>query len=293
MYRSSSFVSYCYAQPAGGSVFFPLYFIGAYLAPLRPEWLFLRDNSSPSAGHPTPFYGKCLNFLSTLDNLPLRNSLLSTKQIYCHFLKKTSSPPILPYTWSAILGPGFVMKDHWTRVRDPLTENFKSDLLWFITLRGVKVRDSLKNWGYIASDQCAVCNRKETIDHCFLNCVRVKRVWSYFTPPLSSLLRSPFRPYVPSVFSFRWSSNHRKKNAIAVFLIKSILYAIWIFRNRATFHNGRTHIERSLDMYSLMYRIESNLTIFVCPLPTFALCGNFLVFVLLKMTLLKSFFLKF
>ena len=142
------------------------------------------------------------------------------------------------------------MSDHWARVRDPFTENFKNDLLWLITLRGVKVRDSLRNWGYIASDRCAFCNRKETIDHCFLNCVRVKRVWSHFVPCLSFLIDFPFSPYVPSVFFFQWSSNHRRKNVIAIFLIKSILYAIWKFRNKAAFHNSNeTH--RAIIRYTL------------------------------------------
>ena len=236
--------------PEDSCFFLCKYFLGATLALLRPEWRFLRDNLSPSASRPSPFYRKCVSCMSSLDNLVMGNSPLSTKHIYHHLLKKSSSPPVLPFAWSAILGPGFVMSDHWNRVRDPFTENFKNDLLWLITLRGVKVRDSLRNWGYIASDRCAFCNRKETIDHCFLNCVRVKRVWSHFVPCLSSLIGSPFSPYVPSVFFFRWSSNHRRKNAIAIFFIKSILYAIWKFRNKATFHNGNeTH--RAIIRYTL------------------------------------------
>ena len=53
---------------------------------------------------------------------------------------------------------------------------------------------TLKNWGYIDSNKCASFSRKETIDHCFLNCVRVKRVWSFFSPVLSSLLGNVFLP---------------------------------------------------------------------------------------------------
>lgn len=214
------------------------YFIGSHLAPRCPEWRSLRDNSSPSATQPTCFYSKCLNNLSKIDVLLTDKTLLSTKKIYQHLLKENSSPPILPYTWSAILGPGFVMKDHWARVLDPFTENFKNNLLWSITLRGVKVRNSLKNWGYIASDCCAYCNRKETIDHCFLNCLRVKRVWSHFVPSLSLLLEIPFSANVRTVFFLQWPSHHRKKDAIGSFLIKSIVYAIWTFRNKTTFHNG-------------------------------------------------------
>ena len=142
------------------------------------------------------------------------------------------------------------MRDHWGRVRDPLTENYKNDLLWIITLKGVKVRDSLKNWGYIASDRCAYCNRKETIDHCFLNCPRTKGMWSHFVAPLSLLVGADFLANVPTVFFFRWSSNHRRKNAVAYFLVKTILYAIWTFRNKTTFHNGNES-SRAIIRYAL------------------------------------------
>ena len=265
------------------SYFLCKYFVGPTLAPLRPEWRCLRDNLSPSASGPTFFYSKCISLMPTLDSLFTSNLPLSAKQIYRHLLKESPSPLVLPFAWSAILRPGLVMKDHWAMVRDPFTENFKNDLLWLITLRGVKVHDSLKPWGYIASDLCASCNRKETIDHCFLNCARVKKVWSHFVPCLSSLVCFPFRPYVPMVFFFRWSSNHRKKNSIAIFLIKSILYAIWKFRNKATFHNGKeshTAIIR-YALFDITNRIK--LDFFDSPFLFFVPNGNFPVSVLLKM----------
>ena len=66
-------------------------------------------------------------------------------------------------------------------MRDSFAENVKNDLAWLISLRAVKIRHSLKNWGYINSSQCASCLREETIDHCFLNNTRVKPVWAFFT----------------------------------------------------------------------------------------------------------------
>ena len=51
-------------------------------------------------------------------------------------------------------------------VRDGFSENYKDDLLWLITLRAIKVRDSLHSWGYILLGRCAKCNLKETIYHC-------------------------------------------------------------------------------------------------------------------------------
>ena len=127
---------------------------------------------------------------------------------------------------------------HWPLVREGRCEHFKNDLAWSIILRGVKVRDSLHTWGYINSNRCAVCTRKETIDHCFLNCSRAKGVWAVFCPILSALLGLTFLPNVNTVLFYKGLCANDKDSATARYLIKTILYGIWYFCNKATFHNG-------------------------------------------------------
>ena len=123
-------------------------------------------------------------------------------------------------------------------MRDNFPQNYKNDIAWLITLRAIKVRHSLRNWGYISSSRCASCSRIETIDHCLLNCRRAKSVWLHFTPLLSALLSAPFVPNCATVFFYQFSCPYPKNFRIALFLIKTILFAIWKFRNKATFHNG-------------------------------------------------------
>ena len=86
-------------------------------------------------------------------------------------------------------------------------------------------------WGYIKSPLCVSCSRRETIDHCFLHCSRVKLVWSFFLPLFTSLV-SPPRVFVSNVPSVQ----HKD---VLIYLIQTIVYAVWKFRNRATFYNGR------------------------------------------------------
>ena len=135
------------------------------------------------------------------------------------------------------MGLGFSLSGHWSRVRDEFCENFKDDVLWLIVLRGIKVRDSLTRWGYISYPLCAFCGRRETIDHCFLNCVRVKCVWRHFSPLISRVLGRQFTPTSPFVFFFSWPSISAKKSTIARFVIKTIIYGVWFFRNKTTFRN--------------------------------------------------------
>ena len=173
------------------------YFVGRRLSILRSQCLGLRDNLSPSAVAATPFYHSCLEILQRLDH----TVDLRVKTIYAFLLKRGSSWPLLPGFWTSFLGP-FSLQRFWKLVRDDFTENYKNDLLWLITLRAVKVRNALKNWGYIDCNRCAYCNRIETIAHCFLDCSRVKQVWAYFSPFLSNLICAPFHSNIATVFSF-------------------------------------------------------------------------------------------
>ena len=221
-------------DPDDKSFFLCKYFAGWHLARFLPQWLPLRDNSSPHSFSPTSFYSSCISILSCLD---LTFIPLTTKAIY-NALNKNSSPPSLHRAWVPFLGPGFSLRDHWAKVRDSLCDNRVNDLFWLITLRGTKVRDSLCRWGYIRSSQCAVCGRRETIDHCFLNCPRAKRVWAHFCPLLSAVTGSRFLVNLLTIFFFAFQCD-AKKSLIACFIIKNIAYSIWTFRNKSTFYNGR------------------------------------------------------
>ena len=64
-------------------------------------------------------------------------------------------------------------------------------------------------------------------------------MWSYFAPLLSALLLGPFVPSCASVFLYQFRSPQHRNLRILLFLIKTILYGIWKFRNTASFYNGR------------------------------------------------------
>ena len=213
------------------------YFCGAQLASMRSCWTSLRDNATPSALSPSAFYTPLLTILRDF-RFPSSFSG-SSKEFYSRLLAQASCIPMLHRSWAPFVSRTFSLSLHWRRVRDNFTENSKNDLAWMISLRAVKVRDSLRNWGYIASSRCASCPRVETTDHCFLNCHRAKNVWRFFVPLLSSLLGHPFFPNCAFVFFYQFPVPQQKKMRLLLFFIKTILYAIWKFRNKATFHNGK------------------------------------------------------
>ena len=213
------------------------YFCGSQLATLRPEWRVLRENLTPSAPQPTQLYSRLLELFRSFSSL--NSFTFSTRAFYSLLVRKFSTVPILPRQWASFVLRQFSLVTHWSLVRDSLSENSKNDLAWLITMRAVKVRHSLRNWGYIDSAQCASCRRVETIDHCFLNCKRVKPVWAYFLPLLSALLPLPFSANCAFVFFYQFSAPGKKNQRLLLYIIKTILYGIWVFRNKATFRNGK------------------------------------------------------
>ena len=250
-------------EDASSACFFlTKFFCGSRLARLRPEWAALRDNSSPSAWLPTPFYSDCLSVLNSF-RIPT-TFVFSSKCLYTELRNVRSSPPVLHYHWSSFVPPAFAIKSHWQSVRSSFAENFKNDIFWLITLKAVKVRDSLHRWGYITSSSCPSCPRRETIDHCFLNCTRIKLVWLFFLPLLSSLLDPPrlFARNVSSIFFFDFATPSPSHRKVVIYLVQSIVYAIWKFRNRAVFHNGRDS-HRAIIRYVLQdvrFRIRCDFT---------------------------------
>jgi len=135
------------------------YFCRAQLASIRRSWADLRDNYTPSAVLPSPFYSPLLTLIRDF-HFPLNFSFTS-KDPYSSLVSSIVTVPILPYLWTPFVPQTFSLASHWQRVRDSITENYKNDFAWIITLRGVKVRHSLCNWGYISSSRCASCTRTE------------------------------------------------------------------------------------------------------------------------------------
>ena len=166
------------------------YFCGLRLSTLRPKWSTLWDFRTPNAASPSKFYSRMIDLLKSCSFLG--SFAFDSKSIYKEMNKRHYSLPVLPRFWSPLQCRLFSLSRHWFFVRDSFTENYKSNLSRLITLRAVKLRESLRNWGYIDNPSHATCSQTESIDRCFRACPRVNVVWFFFLPLLSSLLSQPF-----------------------------------------------------------------------------------------------------
>ena len=182
----------------------------------------------------------CLNSFQSLyqknDTLPVS---LTSKNLYSLLLDPVSAAPWCFGFWESAVGrPINRWASVWSKSRLKLVENKKNDSLWRILHRAVRVRYSLKLWGYIENDKCAVCGKIEIIEHCFLECPRIRKVWKYFPSTPSRLSCSPFVVSTSSVFYPFSIAPTSLYSSYSSFLIATIIFWIWSSRNFATFHNS-------------------------------------------------------
>lgn len=216
--------------------FLARYFLGNRLVKFDKRFSFI-SNSIPSSSLPSHYYKQCLDKLAFLfskcGNIP---DDLSCKIIYVLLLVLPSAVPRCAGFWGSVVGrPINRWASVWRKSHLKLCENKKNDLLWLILHRAVRVRYSLNSWGYINNDKCAVCDRVKTIEHCFLECHRVVRVWGHFSPLLSRLGDSTFSVSVYDVF---YPLSDAPSRPILCYLVATILYWVWYARNLATFRNS-------------------------------------------------------
>ena len=216
------------------------YFLGTRLAKLDKR-LDFSSNVVPLSGTPSNFYRTCLGILTSIHTK--HGSLpddFSCKNIYNLLLELPAVSPRSAGFWVSAVGrPINRWASVWRKSRLKLVENKKSDLIWLILHRAVKVRYSLKVWGYkVKSDKCALCSKPEKIKHCFLACPRSRRVWGFFAPFLTRLEGSTFSLSVSSVLHPFSDSQSSARVSLSCYLKATVLYSIWHARNLATFRNA-------------------------------------------------------
>ena len=220
--------------------FLSRYFLGNRLQKLDTRFSFT-SNLIPVSSEPSRFYRSCLSlFQQIFDKHGALPDDFSCKSFYLFLVTFPDAAPKSAGFWGSVVGrPINRWASVWRKSRLKIIENKKNDLIWLLIHSAVRVRYNLKSWGYIDSDGCAMCHRIETMQHCFVNCPRVKMVWDFFTPHLSRLLGSPFSLSFSSVL-FPFSSLHSSPSlSLFYYLISTILFHIWHARNSATFRNRR------------------------------------------------------
>ena len=121
----------------------------------------------------------------------------------------------------------------WRSCFDGPSLGHENDVTYLITHRVTKTRLYLKyTWNMPSvNERCTICNAPEDIEHLFLNCTSATLVWKHFLPVLNKVL--PFKAtktvdlLLLRIFPVKVD---RKSYLLALYLIKRILYEIWLAR---------------------------------------------------------------
>ena len=225
------------------------YFLGNKLTVLNCRFSF-PSNLCPSSIFPSNYYRVCLDSFPSLHQktgaLP---DILTCKNLYLLLLCPVSIAPKCSSFWVSVVGrPINRWAWVWRKSSLKLIENKKNDIIWLLIHRVVRVRYLLKSWGYINNDKCALCNRPETIEHCFLECPRVVMVWNHFSPLFGILLDSPFSVFPFSFYYHLSSTQSSVEVSLSNYLKAMIIYWCWFASNRATFRNSNLSSKKIIDL---------------------------------------------
>ena len=196
-------------------------------------------------------------------------------------------PPLLSPFSGLVLSLLIFAKASLVSVRDGFSENFKDDLSWLITLRGAKVRNSLRDWGYINSPSCTSCPRQETIAHFFCIGPVFKECGPISFPFSLLFLAALWFAIQPLFSSFSGHVAMTRGPELRAIVSSPFCTVFGFFRNKATFHNGNEDHRLLLGSFRAMSR-SVFLQISRFPNLDFLPYGSFRVSALWRMGLSKS-----
>ena len=255
--------------------FLARYFLGNRLQKLDTRFSFI-SNLIPVSSEPSRFYRSRLSlFHQIYDNHGALPDDFSCRNLYLLLVVFLGALPKSAGFWGSVVGlPINRWASVWRKSRLKIIENKKNDLIWLLVHCAVRVRYNLEFWGYIDSDKCAMCSRVETVQHSFVDCPRVIKVWDFFLPHLFRFLGSSFSLSFSSVL-FPFSSLQSSPSlSLFRFLVTTILFHVWHAHNSATFRNCRLRAALLLILLLKIFNFE----FVVIPLIGFDIFGLLIVF---------------
>ena len=229
-------------------VVLPRYWIGFHMAPLKPEWAFLRGNSLPKSN--TPLYSQTTkrkierpkyynNMIHQLKAMDMSKIIWTTAYFYSEFIKdKYELPRACIDKWNQA---GCNPDNLWELVYATYALGKHQDIHFKFLHRihksnvFVKQRTPSMNWNQL-NLKCAVCpDNIEDNEHIFFNCPAADLVWNFIYPTVQEILKpNPFK--IPSLIlnDFPQGTSIQKKKMVLT-LIQISMHSIWMNRNKVLF----------------------------------------------------------
>lgn len=236
----------------------PRYWIGFHLAPLHPDWSFLRSNSQPHLDTPLDREGrhKLIGaegrpsfyhdlFLET-EKLDLKTVFWVTSEIYKSYI-----------TLNYYFPKAFLT--HWHRF------NYNPDVIWKLVYASfaqgrhqdihfkylhlkTPCKDFLRKQSeksgrtfHWSNTNCKFCPIIENQDHIFLDCPQADLLWKYVFPAIRAILKPhSFRLQDLIAGHFHNDTNFNKRKLVLT-IIQITMHTLWLNRNSFLFNKVVEH----------------------------------------------------
>lgn len=216
-------------QGEGKAFSYLAYYLGIRLSSLREDWMHLRSNSRPNALRLSSYYQSVYDDMRHMPD----DCSISLRKVYGTLIERSVCPPRCMVFWNNSFW-NVNWKRVWTVLVENIADNRVSEVRWRIIHRVIKVRQNLKDWGYnVTSTKCASCNEEESIEHCFMTCERLRKVWEW----VGKVVGKWNVNFSVSRECLFLGSGTGRDRALMYFIIDMVLYSIWKCRNLATFRN--------------------------------------------------------
>ena len=226
------------------------YWLGFFLAPLKPEWSFLRDNSLPKADVPLnqrnteaakrrpKYYDDLLYVMKTMD---AKQIIWTTAYFNQELTKmKYQEPTACRIKWNSL---GYDPLCIWKMVYHSHAGGRYQDVHYKFLHRIIPSKEYIIKIffrrGYNFRKMkitCKTCPRTlETIEHIFFNCYKAKLLWNFVYPTVYEILKTRnFKIFHLTLNKFPDNISIQKTKMV-ITLIQITLHTIWINRNKTLF----------------------------------------------------------
>ena len=234
------------------------FWIGFRLAPLHPDWAFLRTNNTPhldiTANVPSTFY---TDLLREVRSLNLTDFEWLTPAIYKVLMR---GAPEIPKAWEFWQFHGGDLRRLFTHVHRTDARGSHQDVMYKYIHR-IHPTAYFKFIRFTGGDNfgadtrfCAQCPAEvENLFHCFISCPSATRVWDVIHPTLRVLHRgSPFRisRLLINVHETNVPINVRR---MVTTILQIALHRIWINRNIYTKESRYISLNQTLAQIKLEF----------------------------------------
>jgi len=210
------------------------------------------NNNEPHTLEPSPFYKEVIEIYSEYrkskpETLSLQNIM---KVAYNHLIIKTIKPK------ACFLDDADMRAEAWKRLKKSILEPEARDTIWLVSHEALPVAFYLFRFHLLVHNLCVLCMRKvESIDHCLIECINAKALWTYiftFNSELSDLKARDL------LYLNLGESLDRDTFNYLTIIISTAVQTIWTARNDKVFNDKDISPTKIINKfnYRIKYRIK-------------------------------------